>query len=335
MSDNIIPFSNEDITVVVQGPVVDITKDVLLSVRKYLPGSQIILSTWEGSDVAGLDADLTILNKDPGGHKHSDELDWQLNNLNRQIVSSANGLKKVKTKYALKMRTEYYLTGCSFLESYRKYQNRSDKVKITKQRIAVCSLYTRFQYSHLPLPYHVSDWFYFGLAEDLLDLVDIPLPEEPSFSNWFKGKKKPDNILLYTNMRFAPEQYMWLGLLHKKMDVECGHYSDMSGRNDFLSFMSIVNNTIVLDKESISIHFPKYTAVNLETQCSVWREKDWKYYYDKYCVKNGVSFIRSAAYITERFFMNFAGKIVRMPKDIIRNIFPNWYLQHFKKLLGK
>lgn len=55
-----------DISVVVQGPVQSfqdreqepgITQKCLESVRQHLPGSTLILSTWPGQELAGLDYD--------------------------------------------------------------------------------------------------------------------------------------------------------------------------------------------------------------------------------------------------------------------------------------
>jgi hypothetical protein len=97
----------KDISVVVQGPVIGKnankkterhTELCLESIRKYLPGAYIILSTWKGSDFSGLDYDSVVENDDPGGNIMGDFS----KNCFRQIVSSLNGLKTVKTKYALK-----------------------------------------------------------------------------------------------------------------------------------------------------------------------------------------------------------------------------------------
>ena len=60
-------IKSKDISVVVQGAInSEVTPKCLESIRKYLPEAEIILSTWEGSDVVGLDYDKLVLNKDPG-----------------------------------------------------------------------------------------------------------------------------------------------------------------------------------------------------------------------------------------------------------------------------
>ena len=59
---------NKDITVVVQGAVDrEKTPICLQSIRRMLPGAFIILSTWEGTDVDGLEYDDVVLSEDPGG----------------------------------------------------------------------------------------------------------------------------------------------------------------------------------------------------------------------------------------------------------------------------
>ena len=67
-------ISNKNISVVVQGQVRDGEIEVCLSsIRKYLPGATIILSTWDGSNVKGLDYDKLILNVYTNGSLRPEE----------------------------------------------------------------------------------------------------------------------------------------------------------------------------------------------------------------------------------------------------------------------
>ena len=61
----------KDISVVVQGAITNYTKLCLESIRKYLPGAEIILSTWDDSNIDRLDYDVVIFNKDPGDLKYT------------------------------------------------------------------------------------------------------------------------------------------------------------------------------------------------------------------------------------------------------------------------
>lgn len=107
MRDYLPIINSQDITVVVQGPIIGKPDDsfeekhtqiCLQSIRKYLPKAEIVLSTWEGSDVRGLDYDVLIENKDPGKSMMGD---FSINCF-RQIVSSINGLKNAILNMLLK-----------------------------------------------------------------------------------------------------------------------------------------------------------------------------------------------------------------------------------------
>ena len=102
---------SKDISVVVQGPIHtqdNLTKRVLESVRTHLPDAELILSTWKGSQIDGLDCDVLLLNDDPGAINGY--------NVNRQIVSTRNGLQKATRTYAVKLRTDMQLTGTGFID---------------------------------------------------------------------------------------------------------------------------------------------------------------------------------------------------------------------------
>ena len=79
-------IDKKDITFVVQGPVSTgefSTKESLQSIREYFPSSQIILSTWEGSNIDNLPFDEVLLSKAPGA-PHSiplqDRPNYHINN---------------------------------------------------------------------------------------------------------------------------------------------------------------------------------------------------------------------------------------------------------------
>jgi hypothetical protein len=75
-------INHNDISVIVQGAIdKDLTKKSLESIRAFMPEAEIILSTWEDSDLTSLDYDKLVLSKDPGFIKVN-----LLGNTNRQIV---------------------------------------------------------------------------------------------------------------------------------------------------------------------------------------------------------------------------------------------------------
>ena len=52
-------IDSKDISVIVQGPInKKETPKCLKSIRKFLPEAEIILSTWQGTDISNLDYDI-------------------------------------------------------------------------------------------------------------------------------------------------------------------------------------------------------------------------------------------------------------------------------------
>ena len=89
-------IDSKDISVIVQGSInKKETVKCLKSIKKILPKAEIILSTWEESDVTNLDNlyNILLLNKDPGAsYYYKTETEIKYNNLNRQIVSKQQEL---------------------------------------------------------------------------------------------------------------------------------------------------------------------------------------------------------------------------------------------------
>ncbi|MFQ3598842.1 MAG: WavE lipopolysaccharide synthesis family protein [Chloroherpetonaceae bacterium] len=245
-------IDSKDISVVVQGPILhqdERTKRVLESVRTHLPEAELILSTWKGSDVSGLECDVLLLNDDPGAINGN-------NNVNRQIVSTRNGLQKATRHYAMKLRTDTLLTGTGFLDAFDRYPERRDDFKVFEHKIVIPTLYTRnplrvTPYSGVSYFFHPSDIFQFGLSVDLLLLWDIPLAS--------------------TNSKSVPEQYIWLACLRKfYQDID---YFSLTLREQLkLTEILLINNFHVEKIESLEIILPPRLMANSPYTCYTYRE---------------------------------------------------------------
>ena len=131
----------------------------LKSIRKKLPRAEIVLSTWEETDVSGLDYDVLVLNKDPGAYVFTS--DGKKQNQNRQILSTKNGIKKTSRKYVLKIRSDMKIMGTRFLSYFDKYNCFEDKYRIFEKRILISSYFTRDSRVASWI-YHPSDWCFSG-----------------------------------------------------------------------------------------------------------------------------------------------------------------------------
>lgn len=198
---------NAKISVVVQGKIYnDITPLSLNSIRKYLPKAEIILSTWKGADLSNLDYDHLILNDMPEVFVYSNKNGSKINNINLQILSTLSGIKVSTGEYILKLRTDFLLTGNTFLKFFHKF-NFIDNYMIFKHRVIACCYFTRDP-RQSNLAFHPSDIAFFGLKQDLLNLFEIPLmPKSEEF--YIKNNKGE-----YLN-RYLPEQYIFTHFLEK------------------------------------------------------------------------------------------------------------------------
>jgi acetyltransferase-like isoleucine patch superfamily enzyme len=281
----------KDITVVVQGSVKQIlTQKCLESIRKHLPMAKIILSTWQGEDVTGLDFDDLILSEvisetfdcfwksNPHG--------WtKTNNMNRQIISTQKGLSKVVTKYALKFRTDISLTSDTAITEYfhlrTKYRSRNKKFSIFQNRIL--SIGTGNQ-DNMNLSYHLSDLVQFGLTEDIKALWDIPLlsKEEATYcevNNLNNGS--------FFAFRYACEQKLLLDNVDKSgiKYAKPNYYFDTSDAIKKDSEQILINNFIFLSTFNCGMIF-SVDHMNVVSNTFAYFFEDFIRFYGIYCGDN-------------------------------------------------
>jgi hypothetical protein len=234
-------IGSHDISVVIQGPVVgkptdppqaQLTRMAVTSVRRVLPGAQVIVSTWKGSDLDGLDADAHLLNDDPGGFPcHATDQKY-LNNVNRQIVSTRNGIVAAERPYVMKLRSDAALEHTGFLSFVGRYPTGGPGTVVSERLISCTDFSRRATSRFLPMAYHPSDLWYFGRRQDMLNLWDSPPPPEPEFSRWFEYHPRPRlsraqyPYLDYLH-RFTPEQYVWLSFLRKHGEYPGNDWTDL------------------------------------------------------------------------------------------------------------
>jgi hypothetical protein len=213
--------TSNQISVVVQGPICGsddqplqerVTYKTLKSVREILPDAELILSTWNGSNVAGLDYDVLLQSEPPPAWKRADG--W-INNVNRQIVSTLAGLNRATRPLAMKLRSDCELHGSGFLDLFDRYSSKERPTKVFKQRLVTCSLFSRRPQDLLL--FHVSDLFHFGRLDDMKCLWDIPMAPENETSDWHTASGHRPWFSLWPGIfvRYTPEQYIWVSCLQK------------------------------------------------------------------------------------------------------------------------
>ena len=266
-------IDSKDISIIVQGAVkTKETTKCLKSLRKYLPQAEIILSTWEGSDVSVFDGlyDILIFNKDPGAViLHLDIKDVP-NNLNRQLLSTKEGLKRATKKYAMKFRTDFCITSNEFLEYFDKYQARNEQYKLFERKLLCSTSFSRKNYGDNnekgETLFHPADFWFFGLTTDLRKLFDeTPLVNEPDFSNYFAKDENKAKISPYYSYcrkmtcQFASEQYIgYSAFVRNYPELHMDDASDFDEELIKKSRICMINNFIPLEFAQSGIYTDKY-----------------------------------------------------------------------------
>lgn len=273
-------YSDKHLTFVVQGPIYPLgnlsTERCLLSIRHHFPKNRIVLSTWPESAVNALVYDQLVISEDPGPIVSERDKLRLANNLNRQIVSTQAGLAEVTTEFSVKLRTDAVITGRGFLNFPGAFPSRSPEYSMFDQRIIISREFTRSARSFVPLAYHPSDLFQFGLTTDLRrywntdqlkgeGLAAFQLLERPVL--WYQ---------MFDSFRYTTEQYLLLAFLRREgRSIDLRDFSDVSGTVPELSEAYIFNNFLPVEAELLGVHHPKFagrTHRSLLSDCSGIRE---------------------------------------------------------------
>lgn len=317
-------IKSEEISVIVQGPIhKKRTKKTLQSIRTNLPNAEIILSTWEDSDINGLDYDILILNKDPGAERQKKfKRKILYNNMSRMILSTNNALNRVNRKYTLKLRTDACIDNLNFIDSFNEFPQRCERYKLFKHRILASTLFSKIAVNKhkqkTELPFHLSDWWFFGLTEDVKKLLlSSKLPQEPYFSNYFEYPENKNKTSVYEKFdwKFSPEQYIGYSCFSTFYDdirmEDCSDVSDLINKK---SQICMANNFIFLEYKQSGIRNLKYSCSTNELLSGDKYLNLYSFYlfeqeYKKYCdsdyittAKNLVLSDRENGYRILRFY---------------------------------
>jgi hypothetical protein len=298
-------MNTADLSFVVQGAIdrsvspltrKPVTQSCLENLRRYHPGAELILSTWPTEDVTGLDFDILVTSEDPGAiDPHTAEYGApRLDNTNRQIVSTKNGLKHATRKYAAKLRSDLIFTGNDWMQYFDRYPKRSPEWKIFRERVVTSSMWARDpRCPYSAYPFHPTDWLHIGLLEDILLLWDLPLEPQPESSLWFTSHPLQDTPPLardllrhhVDNRRYYPEQYLWCSLLRKWGPVDFDQRRAPTAEDIRLTELSFANNLILLDPDQIPFTNHKYPYPT-PRRVDYYRfisHREWERLYMTYC----------------------------------------------------
>lgn len=290
-------MENTDITVVVQGPVQSlperlqdegITQRCLKSVRSYLPGARIVLSTWADQDLDGLEFEELVVNEDPGpniiGYDRNGEP--RKENTNRQIVSTMGGLRRVSTKYAMKLRADNFLTGAGFKELQQRYPERCEEQRILKERVVITNTLMRRYYRGHRVAFFLSDFFNFGLTEDVTNIWDLPLLDDFPFDPDLKGAMQHRGAPAPTTDVDQVLAELFIDK-HREEPLNLRDVFDTSGSKLRQSDVFFANNFVVATPDEIGFGLPlKFTQgrqAKFSSMATCLASPEWRRLYRKFC----------------------------------------------------
>lgn len=273
--------TGKDISIIVQGAVNKYTADCIDRLNRLFPASQIILSTWENSDVSGIRVEKIVQSEDPGC-VIVDPVTNTMNNVNRQLRSTLAGLQYATRPYILKTRSDLLFHDTDFLQYFAQYDEATSPY--FQNRLLICNYYSRNP-RVFETCFHPSDWITFGRAEDVRKYYEnIPLMSDED-GNWFRQHEKKSTFFTNYLSRFTPEQYIFLSFLKQHEQVHCECYYDCNETLIRQTEKAFAECFVVLDyQKQLNIIFPKYHPnryMEKHTLISHWQ---WKALYYHYCL---------------------------------------------------
>ena len=274
-------IKDEEISFIVQGALCDKTSEYIACIRKNFLGSEIILSTWQGTVVSEEVAkycDKILLSKDPGGVPFSFPFGAVVyNNINRQIISTMAGLRAASRHYCVKIRTDFTLKSSDVVKFFNIYPRREQDALVYERRVIVPSIYSRVHLNGVPTPFHSSDFFAFGLKEDLiLHFGSCPLQTQEELGEWqykFPNRCPDPNC----QWRFPPEQAFFYHAAKSKFpDIRMYDLTDLKADNIALSHKLMMNNFIFVNSDQIGLYSEKHN------RCLAFSEGNFEYAIEHY-----------------------------------------------------
>lgn len=314
---------DRDLCVVVQGPVIGKSRDSsatrvtqrgLASIRRHLPGAQIILSTWEGADVQGLDFDRLVLSPDPGPDTFvANPTISGYMNVTRMIASTVAGLRETDRAYALKARSDLWVRHAGFLKYVGRFQARADTARVFSERILVPEFYSRNpdRSGRAHWLFHPGDCFQCGRTEDMLTL-------------WTGAGAAP--IHEPFRMTLGSEQFVWVRCLSKFVELNFTEWSLHSESLRKLSDVALANNFVVLNRRRFGLE-SQQLRFDLNNWIKVYTHGEWRALYREHCDPNianlpdPVSLLKWLIYAGRQWLLPYANRrsfLERIP-GLMRN----------------
>ncbi len=249
--------------------------------KKILPGCETVLST---NDVLlykkhkdDVDFDKVILSLDNGPlpslkFTHA----YALNNINRQISCTLEGVKAASNEIILKLRTDQLMFNTDILDLWK--LSEENKIIPEQSRIITSSIFTINPIFGERMAYHISDMVQFGRKEDIVKYYSAPeFPIE--YSIWYENNPYINDSTPQEKefrAKYAVEQ--WIAL----------HYLFDEEKNFPIKFHNDVDPEKILEFENkLASHFVIAHPQDIGLRPAKFIRD--RFYYENYCYSTQAS----------------------------------------------
>lgn len=291
-------IDSRQVTVVYQGHI-DVSKlgsgdskgaDFLYNVatvRQHLPNATIILSTWDNivlpkayDTPAKLGIDALVLSQDVAPLPNIKFNNLPANNCNRQLVSTVAGLKKTTTKYALKLRTDSFLTSDGFMRYFADYETKIHALGHKDYSpIVACCYFTIDPDVYEHMAFHISDWTHFGETQTLLRYWDIA-PIDEAMATYYERHPHRFTANFFDKQfraKIAVEQYLTTTYAKRFHYATPTLHNELNSKILFDFEVFLARQIILLDLAQFGVDMPKYNWVKNSDfiNMAVIKHADW------------------------------------------------------------
>lgn len=248
-------IKDEDLTFVIQGKFESPT--LVYQIKKHYPNSKIIISCWHNDDVDPIlenVVDDIVKSADPDGF--IDKKSKVYLNVNRQIVSTINGLEKVKTEYAIKLRSDLNIRNNNIIDLLNASYNYERNDGEFEHWVLALDL-TTINFYKIKRLLSICDWFYVGKTKDLKKLFNINLYPKEYFC--FYDETVPNKHGYISRQKFNAEQWIIINAFERALrNIPIEHGFATSNELDKVSERIYFNEFIIYSMNDFGIESTKY-----------------------------------------------------------------------------
>ena len=291
------------ISFVVQGKFNDTTIKLLKDIKRFYPNSPVILSVWDGCKVVSDNYDTLVRNADPGGFSN---LNVYLN-VNRQIVSSYNGLCEVNTEYCIKLRSDMRISSPKIISNLEYSNSLHREVLDNESWVTVINL-TTYNINVIRKPLAICDWVFLGKTSDVKKFFAIEHYPQSYFEYFTNAPNVYGDM---TSQRYSAEQWIIYSRYKELMDSKGIKFAFcFDDNNELIKFHRalLANEIRVVGISDIGLYSEKYKIYNFGMS-RMLSKSEWVIEYSRYhSIKpNPLLFID----ITRVFYNFISNKLLR------------------------